>query len=316
MALIDGITLQSDIDEIIQEAGIVDMILPPHDAPFVHPEISWYEDPLALGNSDVCRFVREVAGTELAEDEMSYTTPKIEGDDAGYGDATKFEFAGVECTGRLIGAKRALSFQTTHVSKLDVQRVFANTRVIVQKRIARDQAAIAAAATNVTNLSGQYLTPLNWSRALFQFKNQHPTGMYAFVGSIGQIQSLREAIKESAASQLVNDQGARALVGNTGMGVFVGTLDDVPIYQGNYNEAFDANNDTGYFVTVGDKRGALGIANWFAQNDLALGIVDGFRYEKKWEEDDDTWYLWCKAYVAHCITDQSNIRLVVSRKLT
>jgi hypothetical protein len=315
MATFTGITLQSSIDEILAEADIVNTILPPHDAPFVHPDISWYEDPTETGNSDVVRWVRELSGTELDEDEMSFTTPKPEGDDGGYGDAIEFNLAGVEATGRLIGVKRQLSFQVGYVAKLDFQTVVLNSQQIVRKRIARDQAAVATGATNLSNLSGQYLTRKNWGRALAYFKDQKPTGMFGFVGSPGQIQCLREDLADSAASSLVGDMDARAMLDQTGMASFVGRIDGVPIFEGHYNEAYDANNDTGYFATLGDKRGALGVANWFTKDDPAQGIVGGFRYEVEWDPEDDCWYLWAKAYCAHAITDQANIRLLVSRKL-
>lgn len=314
MAAIVGITKQTSIADLLHDAAIVGRVLQPHDAPFVHTQISWYVDPEseAVGQSDTVRFVRIEEDTELDPDEMSYENPMVEGDDAGYGDAIEFTTDSAECTGRIIGIKRKLSYQGQKIGLLPLQRIFDASKITVQKRIARDQSALALTVDNLGDHSGIYLTRQIFGREKALAENQQPHGRLVFVATSGQLESLKEDIRPSAAS-LHFTENELAEMFKSG-GVYRGTLEDIPLFVNFYAEEYDAANDFGFFTTVGEG-GALGIANFWSNEMPEEGITGGFKYELEWLPDLDTFVLWTKAYVGHAITDQANIRGLVSRKL-
>lgn len=313
MAEIVNITKTDQVAALMLDASIVPRILDPNEAEFIHQILSWYVDPQTdAGRSETVRWPRELSGAELQAGTMSYTAPKIEGDDAGYGDPILFELADVEGVGQMIGAKRKLSFRSLYVGGLDLARVIQNTIVIVSKRIARDQATLGLSATHIADHSGVLITRQIFGRENSNFKDQHPTGAYAAVLTSGQIEALRTDIRADSASVLVGDGTLSNIF--TSAGAFVGTLEGVPIFRGEFQPNFDAANDFGYFATIGEG-GALGIGNFFTTNDLALGIVNGFKIEIDWDNDLDCWVLWVKAYLAHAITNQENYLGLASKKL-
>ena len=313
MAQLVNITKTDQVASLMLDAAIVPRILDPNEAEFTHQLLSWYVDPQATaGKSETVRWPRELSGAELQEGTMSYTNPKIEGDDAGYGDPILFELDDVEAVGKMIGAKRKLSFRSVYVGNLELARVIQNTITIVQKRIARDQATLGLSATHIADHSGVLLTRQIFGRENSNYKDQHPTGPYAAVLTSGQVEAMRTDIRSDGASVLVGDQSLSDIF--TTAGAFVGTLEGVPIFRGEFQPDFDAANDFGYFATIGEG-GALGIGNYFTENDLEMGIVNGFKIEILWDNDFDCWTLWVKAYLAHAITNQENYRGLVTKKL-
>ena len=313
MAQLVNITKTTEIASLMLDAAIVNRILDPNEAEFTHQLLSWYVDPREFaGRSETVRWPRELSGAELQEGTMSYTTPKVEGDDAGYGTPILYQLDDVEAVGQMMGAKRKLSFRSVWISGLEVTRVIQNTITIVQKRIARDQATLGLSATNIEDHSGVLLTRQIFGRANSNFKDQHPTGPYAAVLTSGQIEALRTDIRSDGASILVGDPSLSDIF--TTAGAFVGTLEGVPIFRGEFQPDFDAANDFGYFATIGEG-GALGIGNFFTANDLEMGIVNGFMIEIDKDHDLDCWTLWVKAYLAHAITNQENYRGLVTKKL-
>jgi hypothetical protein len=313
MAAIPGITTTAEIASIMQDASILPQILDPNEPQFTHQLLSWYVDPLRYGRSETVRFPRELSGDELDENNMSYENPVVEDDDAGYGTPIVFELGDVEATGQMIGARRRISFKSVHAGGLELARVVRNTEIILMKRVARDQAALGTSADNIGDNSGIVLTRQIFGREKAKFENQHPTGPYAAVLTPGQVESLKTDIRSDASAMVVNDPEMRELFRT--MGAFVGYLEGVPIFRGEFQPDFDASNDFGYFATVGEG-GALGIGQFFAQDQVEAGIANGFKYEIDWVNNNDYWDLWVKAYVAHAITNEENYRGLASKKIS
>jgi len=310
MALETGVTTQSDLSAWIRTEGYAAAILRENEAPSVHQTVAWVEDASMIG-SNTFKFRREKNAALV----FTYASPKAEGDDGGYGNPIKFEVAAASCNGAVIGIKRAITYRASQNAMVDLERVTQNNSRAMAKRMSQDMLTkINDASTNTTNYSGLQMDRAKFGALAALYSAQEAEGQHAVFMGHHALEKLRDDIRQTNGAIEATGRGLSLFGTNP---LFKGDYEGYPILVSDYLPDPDGANKVGCFAVVGDE-GAFGIASWWGtvpgRNPGNDAVVNGYFTEFDRDPDKDKDLIYTKAYVAHCLTYEGNIRRFVVAK--
>lgn len=285
-------TTQSNITEIVPTERIEEMILGAHYSTPIALTIAWGK-AVGRGSGNNVEIPRRDGVTTNAG-------TKAESAEFGLVNTT---LSNVSVSGGWVGHSDRVSWEAnTHGVEAALDIVVTDGVEAIMDRVDSDGLSIGAGATNSSSFSGAALTEANVLTVKAAFNAQRPhKGRRALVLYTTQVRDWGQDLIANGGNHLGGDAESQRVAELLGQADgFIGSRHKLALFESE-NVATAAGDATGFMCKMG-KGGALAYRSW-----APIG------WEDEWEPRRKSWMVTIAANYGWVLSDQANIRGVVSR---